>query len=31
MKLLKSSGTLIAFLDVDDWWDENYLSSREKF
>ena len=27
----KSSGTLIAFLDVDDWWDENYLSSREKF
>lgn len=27
----KSSGTLIAFLDVDDWWDENYLLSKEKF
>ena len=26
----KSSGELIAFLDVDDWWDRNYLSSREK-
>lgn len=24
-----ASGELIAFLDVDDWWDENYLSSRE--
>jgi len=23
-----SSGEIIAFLDVDDWWDENYLSSR---
>jgi len=22
------SGKIIAFLDVDDWWDENYLSSR---
>ncbi len=27
----KSSGSLIAFLDVDDWWDENYLFSKEKF
>ena len=24
-----ASGELIAFLDVDDWWDVNYLSSRE--
>ena len=23
-----ASGKIIAFLDVDDWWDENYLSSR---
>ena len=23
-----SSGEIIAFLDVDDWWDEEYLSSR---
>jgi glycosyltransferase involved in cell wall biosynthesis len=23
-----SSGEIIAFLDVDDWWDEHYLSSR---
>ncbi len=27
--LQKSSGELIAFLDVDDWWDKDYLSSRE--
>ena len=27
----KSSGSLIAFLDVDDWWEEDYLSSKEKF
>ncbi len=26
-----SSGQLIAFLDCDDWWEENYLSSRENF
>ena len=27
----KCSGSLIAFLDTDDWWDENYLSSKQKF
>lgn len=27
----KCSGSLVAFLDTDDWWDENYLSSKEKF
>ncbi len=27
----ESSGDLIAFLDCDDWWEKNYLSSREKF
>ena len=27
----KTSGSLIAFLDVDDWWEEDYLSSKEKF
>ena len=27
----KSSGSLIAFLDVDDWWDENYLESKKNF
>ena len=26
--LANASGTMIAFLDVDDWWDKNYLSSR---
>ena len=25
----KSQGELIAFLDCDDWWEPNYLSSRE--
>lgn len=27
----KSSGEFIAFLDCDDWWEQNYLSSREDF
>lgn len=27
----KCSGSLIAFLDTDDWWDKEYLSSIEKF
>ncbi len=27
----KTSGSLIAFLDVDDWWDQNYLSTKEIF
>ena len=26
-----SNGELIAFLDCDDWWEKNYLSSREKY
>jgi len=26
--LVNASGNIIAFLDVDDWWDKNYLSSR---
>lgn len=29
VKLAK--GEIISFLDVDDWWDEKYLSSRKKF
>ena len=29
--LLSSKGQLIAFLDCDDWWESNYLSSREDF
>jgi len=27
----KTSGKLIAFLDCDDWWEKNYLSSRSEF
>ena len=27
----KTSHNLVAFLDVDDWWDKNYLSSKKKF
>ena len=26
-----SNGEFIAFLDSDDWWEKDYLSSREKF
>lgn len=25
----KASGDLVAFLDCDDWWEKNYLSSRK--
>jgi glycosyltransferase involved in cell wall biosynthesis len=25
----KTTGDFIAFLDVDDWWDKNYLASRK--
>jgi len=28
--LKKTKGSIIAFLDTDDWWSKNYLSSREK-
>ena len=27
----KARGELISFLDCDDWWEKNYLSSREKY
>ena len=27
----KAEGEFIAFLDVDDWWDKNYLNSRKEF
>jgi glycosyltransferase involved in cell wall biosynthesis len=26
----KTTGEFIAFLDVDDWWDKNYLNSRKQ-
>ena len=29
--IMHSTGELIAFLDSDDWWEKDYLSSREKF
>ncbi len=29
--LKKTKGDYIAFLDADDWWSENFLSSRQKF
>ena len=29
--LRKTKGKFVAFLDVDDWWNEDYLSSRKKF
>ena len=27
----KTKGDYIAFLDADDWWNENFLNSRQKF
>lgn len=27
----KTKGNFIAFLDVDDWWDDKFLESRKKF
>ena len=29
--LRKTKGKFVAFLDVDDWWNEDYLSSRKNF
>ncbi len=29
--LRKCKGKFIAFIDTDDWWEENYLASRYKF
>ena len=29
--IMYSSGELITFLDSDDWWEKDYLSSREIF
>jgi len=29
--LKKVKGNYIAFLDTDDWWNKNFLSSRQKF
>lgn len=31
MAIKKTTGEFIAFLDSDDWWEQNYLSSREQF
>ena len=31
LALRKCKGELISFLDTDDWWDKEYLSSKEKF
>ena len=31
LALKKTKGNYIAFLDVDDWWDTNYLNSRKNF
>ena len=31
MAIKKATGEFIAFLDSDDWWEQNYLSSREDF
>ncbi len=29
--IIQSTGELIAFLDCDDWWEKNYLSSRSEY
>jgi len=29
--LRKSSGHFVAFLDADDWWEKNFLSSKKSF
>lgn len=29
--IYNAKGELISFLDCDDWWEKNYLSSRKKF
>ena len=31
LALKKCKGNIIAFIDADDWWAKNYLSSRESF
>ena len=31
LALKKTSGEFIAFLDTDDWWNDDFLSSRKKF
>ena len=31
LALKKVKGNYIAFLDTDDWWNKNFLSSRQKF
>ena len=31
MAIKESTGEYVAFLDSDDWWEQNYLSSREDF
>lgn len=31
LALKKTSGEFIAFLDTDDWWNNDFLSSRKKF
>lgn len=31
LALKKCNGEFVAFLDADDWWDKNFLSSRQKF
>ena len=31
LALKKCKGDFITFIDTDDWWDKNFLSSRKKF